>query len=116
GQGEGHLAFARGLDRAGEELAVGHVAVPDAGDEGAPGDPEPDVRSRGLDVDLLAALDPFGEAPRLRRGPLARGKRVAVAREAGAEVEVLVIGHAHLRARGVGRSREERVAPAKRAV
>ena len=53
---------------------------------------------------------------RLGRGALPGGQRVGVVGEAGAEVEVLVVGEAHLRLRGVGVGREERVAPAELAL
>ena len=45
-----------------------------------------------VDVDLLVALDPLGQALGLRRGPLPGGERVGVVGQAGAEVEVLVVG------------------------
>ena len=43
---ERDLAPDRVLDRPGEELAVGHVVVADARDQGAPGDVQRDVGAR----------------------------------------------------------------------
>ncbi len=79
-QVEGDLALDRVLDRAGEELAVGHVVLADAGDELAAGDAELDVGAGGGHADLLAPLDPLGQARGLLRGPLPGGQRVGVGR------------------------------------
>ena len=71
-QVEGDLALGRVLDRAGEELAVGHVVLAVGGLEVAAGDVQLQVGAGPLDVDLLAALDPLGEPDRSPRRPAPR--------------------------------------------
>src|SRR5262245_29723318 len=83
GQVEGDLSLGGVLDRASEELAVGHVVLAAGRDELAALDPEPQIGALAPDVDLAPALDPLGEALGLLRLPLPGANRVLVGREAG---------------------------------
>src|SRR5260221_1762877 len=111
-QVEADLALDRVLDRAREELAVGHVVAAVAGDELAAGDAEPDVGPGRRHSYLLVAFDPLRQPLRLLRGPLPGAERIAVGGQASAVVEVFVVGQAHLRLGGVGAGGVEREAPA----
>src|SRR5207302_9418114 len=110
---EGDLAVDRVFDGAREKFAVGHVVVAVGGDERAPTDVEREISAGTLEPDLLLAVDPLGEAPRLLRLLLPGCDRIRAIAQAGAVVEVLVVGERHLRLGGVGVRWEEREAPAK---
>src|SRR5215217_2578410 len=99
-EAEGDLALDRVFDRAREELPVGHVVLAGARDPGAPGDVQLHVGAGARDVDLLLALDPLGQALRLRRSARPRGHRVVVGREARLVIEVLVLGQRQSRLAG----------------
>src|SRR3954454_13812467 len=112
GERERHLALDRVLDRAGEELAVRHVVLADAGDPGPLGHAELDVRAGRGDPHLLLALDPLGQPVDLVGLALPGRDRLGVRCEAGPVVEVLVVGQRHPRLARVRVRREERQRPA----
>ena len=93
----------------------GMLCSPSAGDERAPGDPEPDVgaraRSRGPPrgprSSPRAACTPRRPASRRSSGSGSSARQAPI-------VEVLEVGQAHLGVGGVGVGREERVDPAVR--
>src|SRR4051794_3756244 len=57
------------INRAGEELSVGHVVLTVAGDELSSGDAHPDGGARRLHPHLLVALDPVFFFLMIRRPP-----------------------------------------------
>ena len=97
----------RGLDRPGEDLAVGEVLAAVGRLPDSIGDVQIEVCALALDMDLASRLHPLDHPIVTLSKMLPLGHRVVLVHEAGVEEEVLVVGEAHLGIHRVGFGREQ---------
>jgi hypothetical protein len=111
-EGEEDLPARPGLDRAGKDLAVGHVVLSVRWKPAAPFHDEAQVGSGARDPQLAHALELARPgAERLGHGAPVRDRVVAFTCVAGAVDKILVLGQRHLGVLGVRLRRVERPAP-----